>query len=126
MILYLGQVVLPTAFFVTSTIAQKLGLLKVAHLSAANEMIGELKRLEPVIGYHRPIDVSSICICGFSDSSHGGAEETYGQSGIILGLKILSSNGKNVFYHTLRWASQKQKRVSYSSFGSEILAASNA
>lgn len=59
----------------------------------------------------------------FSDASHGRVDETYGQSGSLTGLRISQAEGLPTIFHEIGWSSSKQKQMSYSSFGSEIIAA---
>lgn len=56
----------------------------------------------------------------FSDASHPNTT-CYGHTGIVSRLRIIQVYGTEIF-HTLAWASQKQKRGSYSAYGAEILA----
>lgn len=123
-LLYLGQAVLPQACMVASKMQQKLRLLKVIHLLDANSMTAELKKLRPRISFRAPAEISNVMIHTFSDASHGAADEIYDQTGGLNGLLIQQTNGLDIF-HPVSWTSHKQRRVSYSSFGAEILAASN-
>ena len=89
-------------------------------------MIREILRLDPVITYLSPHGIiTDESIRTFSDASFKiGSSQCYGQSGVISGL-LLGVNEKSV-YHVLYWISTKQKRVSYSSYGAEILACAEA
>lgn len=59
----------------------------------------------------------------FSDTSHGRIREEYGPIGIITGFG--RETFKYIFFHPISWTSQKQRKISYSSFCSEILAAAD-
>lgn len=49
----------------------------------------------------------------------------YGQTGIVSGIKCMVKNGEHGF-HLIDWASTKQRRITNSSYGPEILACSGA
>jgi len=60
-------------------------------------------------------------LCAFSDASFNiSAAQTYGQTGFVGGLAIPGAD--TTTFHALDWSSTKQRRVTYSSFGAEILA----
>lgn len=122
-LLYLGQAVLPQACYVASRMQQRLGSLRVADLIEANAMIRELGKLEPKVSFNMPDSISEIDISTLSDASHNGPSSTHGQTGIISGLRIVTKDG--IMYHPIMWSSHKQKRISYSSYGAEILAAAD-
>lgn len=124
-LLYLGQAVLPQACLVASKIQQRLGMLKVAHLVDANEMLAELHKLKPRLVYRNPGNITNVIISTLSDASHGASDEIYGQSGVLCGLKITNATNSAPFFHAVSWTSHKQRRVTYSSFGAEILAAAS-
>lgn len=105
---------------------QLLGQLRFTHLIAANYINYELERLSPIIMYRRPADVSYICFCTLSDALYGSADEIYGQIGIITGLKMCCKYSSDIIYDTIGWTTHEQRRVSYSSFGSEMLSATNS
>lgn len=125
-LLYIGQAVLPHACFVASKIQQKLGSLKVGHIIDANTMVVDLKKLRPALTFKQPKKVSNVLICSLSDASHGGHDEIYGQSGVITGLKVDQIEGDSTLFHPISCSSHKQRRVSYSSFGAEVVAATCA
>lgn len=104
---------------------QKIGLLKIAHLDSANEMVAELKCLIPAIRYCRPMLIENILITPLSDASHGCENEIYVQIVILTGIKIMCEGLVEDVYHIIGVNSRKQRRVSYPSLESEILAASN-
>lgn len=104
---------------------QKLGYLRISHLLDANRMIDDPKPLHHAITFKEPSNPAGITISTLSDASHGGLDETYGQSGCITVLRITQSNGLPTLFHCNDWTSHKQNQVSYSSFGAEIIAASN-
>jgi len=120
---FLGMGTLPQASYVASFIQQKLGALKVYHLKEANTMTNELLKLEPVILFRKPNGwIQQAYFASFSDASFKiNSTQTYGQSGIVDGLVMKIANGDHI-YHILDWQSIKQRRVSYSSYGAEILA----
>lgn len=123
-LLYLGQAVRPQACFVASKMQQKLGRLLVSDVMEANLMLRELKKLSPSVTFSKPTDVTNIDIYTLSDASHSSESEVYGQTGVVCGLKIETTN--RTFYHAILWSSHKQRKIAYSSFGAEILAAADA
>ena len=123
-LLYLGNGVLRQAAFVTSMFQQKISALSVRHLVDANNMLTELLNLDPWLKCLKPQKVDSVVISSFSDASHP-KDRDFGQTGIICGLRI-QAKGKQDIFHMLDWSSHKQKRVSYSSYGAEILACARA
>lgn len=123
-LLYLGQAVIPQANLIASKMQQRLGSLHVSHIIEANAMVRELLRLKPAIMFLKAKNIKSVAITTFSDASHAGVTEVYGQSGILSGLQILMPD--KTLFHPIAWSSHKQKRISYSSYGAEILAAADA
>lgn len=125
-LLYLGQAVLPQACLIASKMQQKLGLLRVGHLMEANSMLSDLTKHRPALLFRAPNAIRDVSISTFLDGSHGAADKIYGQTGGICGLVIHDTDVKFRLFHPISWTSYKQRRVSYSSFGAEILAAANA
>ena len=125
-LIFLGNGALPPASYVASAMQQRLGNLKVKHLREINGMIKELMQLDPIITYKSPVGtITEASVCTFSDASFKmGKSQNYGQSGIITGI-ILKADGETI-YQLVDWASTKQRRVSYSSYGAEILACAEA
>lgn len=117
-LLYLGNGVLPPESYVTSVLRQQISALKVRHL--------EILQLEPTLTFLRPQNVNNAIISSFSDASHP-RDRDYGQNGILCGLRIEggNENSRDIF-HMVDWSSHRQKRVSYSSYGAEILACASA
>lgn len=97
--------------------------LRVHDISEANKKIKEAKDLDPTILLRRLSGaVSGMEVWNVSDASFGIVSgRLYGQTGIITGLKIWITEG-DCTYHIIDWASTKQRRVSHSSYGAEILA----
>lgn len=121
--LYLGQAVMPQASMVASRMQQKLGLLRVLHMIDSNRMLSELKVLPPRLLFRNTDYIAEVMVCTMSDASHGAADDVYGQTGSITGLKISIEKPGPSYFHPIAWSSHKQRRVSYSSFGAEIIAA---
>lgn len=122
-----GSGVLPQAAYMGSAMQQRVPQLRVRDLCEANGMLKEMKDLKPILSFPKVCDdVKSIRILSFSDASFNiGGSNQYGQTGIITGLEFLSRNDERI-YHLVDWASSKQRRVSYSSYGAEILACTEA
>lgn len=94
-----------------------------ADLVEASSIICEMKRTKPMILFPKPRHTTIITICTIYDAFHNGMTETYGHSGVLCGLKVRTES--LTLYHPVMWSSHIQKKVSYSSFGAEILAAAD-
>lgn len=55
-----------------------------------------------------------------SDAAHGGNDREYGQTGGLSGVLIVGPDATKI-YQLMNWTSHKQKRISHSSFGAEIM-----
>ena len=124
---FLGKGALPCASFVTSHMLQKSGRLNVAAIVEANSMQKEISKLSPVISFVAPASNDKVhpFLCSFSDASFNiSSKQSYGQTGIFCGLAIPQRN--SVLLHPIEWSSSKQHRVTYSSFGAEIIACAAA
>lgn len=102
---------------------QQLKKLIITHFKDANTMLHELHKLAPSINFSKPSEIHSIIKVTFSDASHSGGDDAYGQSGIITGLKIDCRDMKLFF--PIMGSSHKQRKISYSSISAEILAAAD-
>lgn len=121
-LLWLGKGVLPPAAYASSTMQQRLSMLKVGHLLEANEIVREIKKLKPVLLFRRTGTVIGAVITTFSDASFNiTSRKSYGQTGLVSGVRTTMDNGSEMF-HMLDWVSTKQRRISHSSYGAEILA----
>lgn len=125
-LMYMGNAIVPQASMVTSKMQQRLGDLRVKHLIDGNASVKEILKLRPYISYRRVTGCPDVRLVSLSDAAHGGADSIYGQTGGLCGIAIKSSGSHGTIYHPLGWTSHKQKRVSYSAFGAEILAAADA
>lgn len=119
---FLGHGTLLQAAYAASHLQQHIGALQVEHLVLADKILNELKRLHPSITL-KPIPSEQLpCFIAFNDASHG--HSSYGQTGYISGM-FLPARGESVF-HAIDWCSEKQSRVSFSTFGAEIIAAASS
>lgn len=125
-LMYMGNSVTPQASFITSRMQQELGDLRVGHIIEGNNRTKEMVNLRPYIRYIRPSGMSDMRIVSLSDAAHGGSSSIYGQTGGICGILIEACGVTDRIFHPISWTSHKQKRVSYSAFGAEILAAADA
>ncbi len=119
---FLGHGCLPMAAFAASHLQQKTGNLNVSDLRVANSTFNELRQVVPKLLYRSPEGIKSAKYLAFSDAAQG--KQPYGQTGYISG--ILLDDGTDLIYHVLDWHSSKQSRISFSSIGSEILAAATS
>ena len=125
-LIFLGHTCVPYAALIASRMQQALGDLRVKHLVLANEMVKMMMDNNQVILYRRPKEVKKVQLVTLSDASHGGGGNIYGQSGSITGLVMDAQENGTPLFFPIDWSSHKQKRVSYSAFGAEILAAADA
>lgn len=125
-LMYMGNSVVPQAAMITSRMQQHLGDLRVKHIIEGNSNMTDITQLRPYIRYIRPTNPQKVKIVSLSDAAHGGADSIYGQTGGLCGLLIEEDGKKDRIYQPVSWTSHKQKRVSYSAFGVEILAAADA
>ena len=122
-LVYPGSTLLPQAAVTASLLQQKLPNLTIKTLKEANAALSHLSRLRPTMSFPSPKGpVESLKLLSFSDASHG---EAYGQTGFVIGLYATMCDNTNIF-HTVDFGSKKQRRVSFSSLGAEILAAADA
>ena len=128
-LMYLGNAVLPQASYATSILQQMLPKLRIEELVKANDILKEVLALKPQILFKVPPKsdhITEVLVCSFADASFNHSDMTgYGQTGLIKGLRIKLNDGMDRF-HALDWASAKQKRVSYSPYGAEVLACADA
>lgn len=126
-IIWTGHATLPFASFIGSNMQQIAPRLRVCDVMEGNKMLKESRDLEPAIVYNKPKSaVTRIEVWTYSDASFNiSSTKEYGQSGILMGLMIYTEDNDNIF-HVVDWSSSKQRRVSHSSYGAEILACSDA
>lgn len=125
-LIWAGNATLPQASYVASYMQQTAPKLRVHHVTEANKMLKELKDLNATITFKmmkKP--AKRIEVWTFSDASFNiVAGRDYGQTGVVTGLKAYNDNGESVF-HVIDWVSSKQRRITHSSYGAEILACSD-
>lgn len=128
-LMYLGNGVLPQASYVTSLLQQLVARVTVEQLVLANDILSDLMKLKPWIIFKKPpmvSEINEILVSTFTDASFNkSAQSGYGQTGTITGLHIRLRNGLGIF-HPVDWCSTKQRRVSYSPYGAEVLACADA
>eukprot|EP00171_Calliarthron_tuberculosum_P002342 IDg2342t1 len=123
---YIGQAVIPPAAFIASWSQQQLPRLKYSHIIRMNKMLSELLKLSPSITnkapFHKSWATEAVIVCS-SDAAHGNS--SYSQTVYIGGL-FLQLECRNSLYHAVYRHSGKQRRVSFSSAGAEIIAAAES
>ena len=121
---WLGHGVLLQAAYVASLLQQWTSELKIRDIIDANKALQELRKLKPSLLYRsssiQELSDPSSSLMPFTDASQG--KKSYGQTEYLVGLH----NERSQIFHLLDWHSSKQKRVSYSSGGGEILAAAES
>lgn len=101
-------------------------------LNDFNHILKEMKHLHPTIQLPK-LTVSEDLrkfrhgnIWTFSDASYIIATgRDYEQTGIVIGLRVRTTDGAEAVY-LIYWASTQKRRVSHSSYGAEILACSDS
>lgn len=126
-IIWGGNGTLPQASFLASNMQQTAPKLKVSDVIEANKMLKELKDMQPTINLNKmKMYMNKVEVWTFSDASFNiTSGREYGQTGIITGIHARSDEEEKTF-HIIDWTSSKQRRVSHSSYGAEILACSDA
>ena len=87
-----------------------------------------MKNLRAVVTFRRPRErVADARIVTFSDGAFNICSSTsYGQSGFVSGILYRTRSGDERTFHVIDWGSSKQRRVTHSSCGAEILACRDA
>lgn len=106
---------------------QKVTRLRVRDLIDANNQLKQLRETTAQIQFNVMIKDIDMNVCSFSDASFNiTACQSYGKTGIITGFTFEVNAGRRRIFHPIDWSSYKQRRVSYSSYGAEILAYAEA
>lgn len=126
-LIWLGCGALPQAAYVASLMQQRMSRLTVSLLIDANKMLHELRNLRAVINFRRLNGkTTAVDIVSFSDASFNlSPNQIYGQTGIVTGLRYRTQNDATA-YNMIDYCSSKQKRVSHSPYGAEIIAYTEA
>lgn len=89
-------------------------------------MLKEIRDLSPKLHFPAIKNSPDMQLTTFSDASFNiSSTQIYGQTGTITGVEVSEENQPNKFF-ALDWSSVKQRRVTHSSYGAEILAAADA
>jgi Reverse transcriptase (RNA-dependent DNA polymerase) len=120
---FIGMATVPAACYVASFLQQQVGSLRVQDCVVANTLLKSLQSLPGILRYV-PCDTvdlpSDLRLFAFVDASHK-STVAYGQTGILH--MICPSPDCRAPMLPLHWISRKQRRVSSSSYGAEVLAA---
>ncbi len=119
---FLGHGCLPMPAFAARHLQQTTVKLRIADLRVSNSAINEIRPFVPKLLDRSPASISSATYLAFSDDLQGNLP--YGQTGCIS--RILLDDGTDLIYNVLDWHSSKQSRISFSSIGSEIIAAATS
>ena len=105
---------------------QQLSNLRVDHLTEANEMVRDIKKLDPTLSFCQADPVEQAWANTFADASFIiSYRKSYGRTGVIYGIRTTMNNGSEQYY-VIDGVSTKQKRISTSSYGAESLACAEA
>lgn len=126
--IWAGSGALPPAAYIGSWMQQRVPSLTVEDILQANGMLKEMRELKADIIYRTPVGViKKVVVTSFSDAAFNISKSTqYGQTGLVTGIRLVGEDNIGDIYHMIDWASVKQKRVCYSSYGAEILACTEA
>jgi Reverse transcriptase (RNA-dependent DNA polymerase) len=120
---YVGLATVPPASFVSSWMQQQLTDLRVSHVVESTRLLKDLQSLPGHIRYmpyaSGTFDCANLRLLCFVDASHN-VNAAYGQTGFVV---FIASTNVAMPVLPLHWASHRQRRVSASSYGAEILAA---
>lgn len=106
---FLDHGALKKAAFAARYLQQSVGRLQVSDLIKANNVVGEIKSLEPNLHYPSTyLGEDHPLYLSFSDASQ--SSSAYGQTGTISGI-FLPARGEKQVYHVLGCVSNKQGRV---------------
>lgn len=124
---WIGSATLPQSALACSLLQQKFSKLTVSDLCKANNMLIELKTLTPSINFRNPPHQTANAVYNFSYATFNiSKSQSFGQTGIINGLVILHRSTDAPMYHPIDLSSTKQRRVSHTPYGDEILACTEA
>lgn len=124
---WIGSSAVPHASYIGSWMQQKVPMLKIEDIVQANGMLKEKKEMSATVTFlPPPYDVTKVVITSFSDAAFNVTQSTHdGQTGIVNGIRYISTSDKFYIYHLVDWASMRQLRVCHSSYGA-ILACTEA
>lgn len=127
-LVWLGCGALPQALLVGSEMQQLVPFLKVSEIAEYSRAIRQLENLSPIVTFRGPRSkITDASIVTFSDASFNiRSGMSYGQSGFVSGILYRTADGDDKTFHPLDCGSSKQRRVTHSSYGAEVLACCNA
>lgn len=127
---WIGSSSVPQAAYIGSWMQQRVPNLRVEELVQANGMLKEAREMKADIMFRPPADnTNKVVVTTFSDAAFNISQSaTYGQTGIVCGIRFVAGGDdeQHDVYHLIDWASLRQRRVCYSSYGAEILACTEA
>lgn len=130
--MYLGTSVLSKAYLVTYVMQKRIYQLKVIRVQEENYssriyMLKCILMIKPILNFPQiEGDITSALLVSFSDTEHGGKYSDYGKTGGVTGIHVVQSGKDEEKFYGVNWTSRKQRRISHSSFGTEIIAAADA
>lgn len=108
------------AYFMQQTVTR----LCVRDIINANRYWKQLRGLRAIIRFNAGNRDNDITVCSFSFNIT--TCQSYGHTETITRLAFDVNRGRWRIFNAINWTSCKQRRVSYSSFGAEILACAEA
>ena len=119
----------PTARLTSSVILQSLADANLFLLKKAIAMTKSIVNDSPNAVVFPAVPHVRICprLLGWSDAAFSPAPDAHGQQGFVAGIIFPPAHGSDpVAFHFIEAVSAKLKRVVYSSYGAEILAAAES
>lgn len=103
---------------------QRIPNLIVDNITDINRVLLELRDLPPIIIFKPPLgQMHTVEVVTFSDTAFNvSPNQLYGPTDLINGISFRTVPVDATTYHLMNWASAKQQRFSYSSYGAKILA----
>lgn len=123
--IWVGSGTMPQEAVIGSMMQQRMARLTVGGLIDTRRIVKDLKEHRPMIFFMQPtgtLSMERVMIKYFSHAPFNiYSIQSYGQTGIITVIVIADEGGAYDIYHAVDWTSCKQRRISDSSYGAEIL-----
>lgn len=128
---FLGMGSTPQASYMSSIFLQQNNSLNGKQLRISNDMISKMQKINHTVlfpflseTHNNSLNIGSLSLMGISDAAfRTNSDQIHGQGGCIIGINVTEKFSKENHFYYLASYSTKLKRVVYSSFGAEILAA---
>lgn len=127
MIWIVSAVALPQATHIGSAMQQRVQLVKSSDLLNVRGFLEEMRDLRAVIWFTAASKDDRATVLSFSEPAFNISESSwYCQTGILTGIFFGNAKEEGRKCHTINWSSSEQPRINHSSYGTEILACTEA